>query len=301
MSESFDLNQLKQSTSEFIQVWRDKFVYLSECVQRLGLDGIKLWLKSHYQMDDLKSALDDLLIASHQDDFRLSLVEATFSSFNIPSEDIGQAEWFRTADQLLVNFEQKLINQKKFDVALLTSALKELKFIIEADEFHQRYQLEPLQQQVREVYQNLSNAITEYKNLEKEKMRLQVEQEKLKVVQLKNEKEFGGKNNEALEKIKQKEKEFAMLEKKLRHELEKEKQQMQMRMEQEIAAINGKQASIKRQYDLQDAYSELQIEEKIKNMPLSETIKFIKNKIDTSKLDRELQFQLIDILEKLES
>ncbi|WP_444995891.1 hypothetical protein [Aliikangiella sp. IMCC44359] len=299
MNKSVDLNALKERAKEFQKRWRVKLNHLSGAISRSGMEGAAYWFKSHHQLEELKSAIEDLLIASERDSFRLSQVETTLSSFVLPEEDQGQAEWYKTADNLLESFTVKLQEKQQFDKQLLNSALKELKFISEADEFHSLYQIESIQQKVTQVYQELQKALAEFKTIEQQKLKNAKEQEQLKLAQLETDKAQAEAKKAMLESVKIKEKRIAIMEEKKRKIAEKELLESEAKIEFQKSELNAKQAEEERQSKLQDAYVDLQLEEKITNWTITDTLNILKEKLEKEDSDPNLQLKITQIIEDI--
>lgn len=301
VSKSFDLDEIKKKTAEFSKTWQKKLNYLSDSVSRSGMEGATHWLKSHHQIDELKAAIKDLLEASQEESFQLLQVETTLKSFVLPEEDLGQAEWYRTASSLISQFEKKLVEEGIFDKKLITSALKELKFISEASDFHHRYELQPIQHKVNQVYQTLQKALTDYKANEKEKLKYQAEQDKLKAKELDTKKSQAEAKKAMMENVKIKEKRLAIIEEKKRRVAEKEMLEAEQKHEMEKTELMAKQAETERQAKLQDAYVDLQLEEKIKGWSVTEILEILNNKLETATLDSELHSKLTEVIEQLQA
>ena len=301
VSKSFDIDKIKKKTAEISKNWQKKMNYLSESMSRSGMEGATHWLKSHHQIDDLKSALEDLVTASEQDDFKLIQVETTLSSFILPEEDLGQAEWYRTASNLLDDFQKTLIEQHKFDKQKITAVLNELKFISQADEFHQRYQIQLIQQKVTQVYQELTKALTDFKSGEKEKLNTQKEQDKLKAAQIEADKAKAEAKKVMLESVKIKEKRLAIIEEKKRKLAERELLEAQNKHELENSELLAKQAETERQAKLQDAYIDLQLEEKINSWSVSHVTSLLQQKVEQSEVDEKLKAKISSLAAELDS
>jgi|GEM_PF-5001102 len=298
-SKSFDLEQIKKKTADLSKSWQKKLGYLSEQVSRSGMEGASHWLKSHHQIDELNAAIDELLEASNSESFKLIQVDTTLNSFVIPEEDQGQADWYRAASNLIDGFEKSLIEDQEFDAKKLTALLNELKFISEADDFHHRYKIQSIQQKVTKVYQTLLQALTEYKTLQREKLDAQKEQDKLKAAQIEADKAAAEAKKAMMETVKIKEKRLAIIEEKKRKLAEKELLESQNRHEIEQSEMLAKQAEIERQSKLQDAYIDLQLEEKINNWQAIEIAELLQKKADSSALSDEIQSKISAVIAAL--
>jgi len=301
LAKSIDINDLKQRTVKFGKIWKKKLGDLSEAVSRDGMDGASHWLKSHHQTGDLNAAIDDLLLASENEDFQLLQIETTLSSFVLPDEDLGQAEWYKTAHNYLSEFETKLTEKKIFDIKLLQAAQKELKFITQSNEFHQRYRLQPIQEKVSKVYQSLQQSIIEYKSIEQEKNQVLQDESNIKLAQIESDKAQAEAKKSMIENIKVKEKRIAIIEEKKRMIAEKELVAAQQIQQNEEFELQAKQAEVDRQTKLQESYLELQLEEKIAGWELDEFIKKMTIKLNHEELNSGQKVALNTSVEFLNS
>ena len=301
VSKSFDLDEIKKRTAEFSKTWQKKLSYLSESVSRSGMEGASHWLKSHHQIDEFKEALEGLLEASEADDFRLAQVETTFSSFVIPEEDMGQADWYRAASVQLDQFEKSLIEKNKFDKRQIISLINELKYISEASDFHERYQIQSIQTKVKHVYQSLIDALEEHKKAEREKIELKKQEEKNNAAKLQTEKAQAEAKKAMMDSVKVKEKRLAIIEEKKRLLAEKEKIEIENKQEIEMAEINAKEAEHQRQAKLQDAYVDLQLEEKINGWSVAEIADLLQKKASSSELPEDIQTKVNALIVELKA
>jgi preprotein translocase subunit SecD len=198
----------------------------------------------------------------------------------------------------LTQFETELTDSKHFNKRTLEAALKELRFIKEANEFHQNYGLEHLQQRVAEMYQSLQKEIVEFKQLEKDKLNAAKEAEKTEQLKLEKEKAEAEAKKAMAQNIAIKEKRLAIAEEKKRKIAEKEAIEAKRIQQEEEAEIQAKQAEIERQKKLQDSYIELQLEEKIKSMNPETLLNLALEQIE--KAD-SLSFMQGDLLQRIET
>jgi len=285
VTKSIDLDKIKERASELSISWKKKLSHFSSAVSRSGMDGVQHWFKSHHQIEELAEALEELNLASQESDFQLLQVHTTLSSFVLPEEDLGQAEWYATAHNLLDTFENNLTKENKLNKQLVQNLVKELKFISEADEFHQRYQLTNIQEEVKKLYQSLQKSLTEFKAQEKEKLKAQQESEKLKLAEQEAKKAEALAKKAMMENVKIKEKRLAIMEEKKRKIAEKEAIEEQRKLEEEQADQQTKRAEHDRQAKLQDAYVDLQIEERVSKWELSEHVSKLQSKLENDTLD----------------
>ena len=284
MTKSVDLDKIKAKASELSTSWKKKLGHLSESVSRSGMEGAQHWLKSHHQIEALNEALEELKLSGEAPDFQMLQVHTTLSSFVLPEEDLGQAEWYQTAHNLIGQLEKTLNEEKRIDLTLLQSILKELKFISEADDFHLRYKITGIQQEVKKLYQSLLGSLTEFKTLEKQRIEAAKEEEKLKLAEIEKQKAEALAKKAMMENVKIKEKRLAIMEEKKRKIAEKEAIEAKRKQMEEEADIQAKQAEVDRQAKLQDAYLDLQIEERVSGWDINEHIQKLQNKLNDGSL-----------------
>ena len=296
MSKSIDLEKLKQQISVFIDVVRRKFVYLIDCINRFGFPGISWWFKTHQQQDEFKIALADLRVELAAEEVCLQSVEKIFSDFVIPEEDLGHVYWYTDAHNKLQAFDKTLVEKNKFDIKQLQQAMNELKFIGQSDEFHRIYQLEDIQQRIKDMYQELQQKIVEQQSLERQKIETDKQQHVANLAQAAADKASAVAKAKMMEAVKVKEKRLAIIEDKKRQLAEKETTELRIKEQNEHAEIKAKEAEVERQTKLQESYRELEIKEKIKELPLEELIEMVNHQIENKKI---LTFIQLDQLSKL--
>ena len=96
-------------------------------------------------------------------------------SFKLTEDNAGQAQWYQTAHQQILNCQKTLDEASILKVEMLKPALTELKFISEADEFHQYFHLQPLQRRVRTMYDSILerlDTLLEYTKNKKQEARI---------------------------------------------------------------------------------------------------------------------------------
>lgn len=296
MTKSLNLKQIQKQTSKLVKRWQKKWQSLSRLTSRFGAQGASIWLKSHHQLEQFEAAINELLIASEQEDFSLLQVDTTLSSFILPEEDLAQAEWYRAAHCYLQEFEDLLQEKRLFDLKKLQAAQNELKFISQSNEFHQRYGIESIQQKVTDVYQSLQQTILDYKTAQQEEVKLQKEKGELKA------KKFAAKKAEAeaktamMENIKVKENRLLIIEQKKKRIAEKELLEAQSKKQLEQAELQAQNAEQERQAKLQDAYIDLQLEEKIAQWTLDDFIDLFSKKLSQQSLNGFQQEKLKTLL-----
>jgi len=99
-----------------------------------------------------------------------------------------------------------------------------------------------------------------------------------------------------MESMKVKEKRLAIIEEKKRQVAERETAEIKMMEQNGLAEIQAKQAESERQAELQRSYADLEVKEKIKELPLEELVEIVNQKIEQKKI---LTFIQLDQLSKL--
>jgi len=296
VSKSVDFEKIKQQIFVFLGIVRRKFTYLLDCINRFGFNGVVWWFKTHGQIDEFKIALEDLRTELEKDDVSLLMVEKIFLDFKIPEEDLGHVYWYTDAHKKLQAFEKKLTGKKIFDIKLLQRAMNELKFIGQANQFHQTYQLEAIQQRIKDMYQDLQQKIAEQQSIEKQKLEVDKQQQVADMAKTESDKVASIAKAKMMEAVKIKEKRLAIIEEKKRQQLENEAQELKIKEQNEQAEIKAKEAEAERQSKLQESYRELEIQEKIKELPLEELLDIVNHKVENKKI---LTFIQLDKLSKL--
>lgn len=296
VSKSLDFEKLKGQISVFLGLVKRKFAYLLDCINRFGISGIPWWFRTYSQIDEFEIALQDLRVDLAAENANLLLVEKIFADFLIPEDDLGHVYWYTDAHNKIENFNKKLTDKKQFDIKMLQLAMKELQFIGQSDEFHQTYQLENIQQKVKDMYQELQQKIIEQQSIEREATKADKQKNTADLARADADKAAAVAKEKMMEAVKIKEKRLAIIEEKKRQIAEKEAVEIKIKEENEQAEIQAKKAEVERQEKLQDSYRELEIKEKIKELPLEELIEMVNKQIENKKI---LTFIQLDQLSKL--
>ncbi len=296
MSKSVDFEQIKQKLLIFWDDVRRKISYLLVCINRFGVSGIAWWAKTHAQNDNFKLALASLQNELEAEEVNLLRVEETFLEFTVPEEDLGHVYWYSDAQKKLAAFEANLDRNHIIDVKLLQQAMNELKFISQSNDFHQTYQLEGIQNRISAMYHELQNKIVEQQSIEREKIALDKQKQVVALAEAETEKAAAIAKAKMMESMKVKEKRLAIIEEKKRQVAERETAEIKMMEQNGLAEIQAKQAESERQAELQRSYADLEVKEKIKELPLEELVEIVNQKIEQKKI---LTFIQLDQLSKL--
>ncbi len=153
MTENPFINTIKSKTHHLGSVLLQKSKHLTEELSYDPVGGFIWWLKTHKQKPAMDDALANLLQHARKPSFQLDEVAAVFSKFQLKKDDAGQAQWYQDAHDKLVICQRQLEESSTLNLKMLEPALVELRFISEADQFHQYFQLQPLHRRVRDMYE----------------------------------------------------------------------------------------------------------------------------------------------------
>jgi hypothetical protein len=299
VANSPDFEKIKQNLVRKADSGKKRLSHLYDLASREGWHGIGHWFKSQNEIEQLSGAIDELIIASEDEDFTLLQVDSVLNSFKLLDEDKSQAEWYKTAHCLIEEFQQRLVENKLFDLKKLQAVCKELKFISEATEFHERYRLQPIQEKVIAMYKDLEQHINDYKSLEKQRIELKNNQDKIKQAELEKSKAQAEAKKAMLESVKIKEKRLAIIEEKKKKMADKELLEAQQANELKMAEIESKRSEQARQEKLQEAYIDLQLEEKIMQWDAKDVAEILTKKLADSSLDDSKKQSLKLLLDSL--
>ena len=159
MAENSFINTTKTQAHRFWSVFLQKSQHLLQELSDDPKGGFFWWLKTHGQKLAFDKALEDLLQDARKPNFQLDKVNQVFSKFKLKADDAGQAQWYQDAHEQLVNCQQLLANASTLKPNMIKPALTELRFISEADPFHQQFKLQPLQRRVRDMYESITERL----------------------------------------------------------------------------------------------------------------------------------------------
>lgn len=296
MSQKFNIEKLKHQATIAYQDIRRRLAYLTDCINRFGFSGIAWWAKTQNQKDKFDAAITLFKAEFEQGKVNLLGMEQLFGQYIVPEEDLGHVFWYTDAHNKLKKFEEDFDKSGEFSIKLLKLAMNELKFISQSNEFHQIYGLEAIQQEVKNMYDELQQKIVEQQSIEREKTLVEKQNAVNELARLEAEKAASEAKAKMMESVKIKEKRLAIIEEKKRQLVEKESAELKMQEQRELAEINAKEAEQQRQAKLQESYRELEIKEKMKELPLEEIVEMAHNQIVNKKI---LTFIQLDQLTKL--
>jgi len=222
--------------------------------------GFLWWLKTHKQKLAFDQALEELLQEARKKNFQLDRVTQVFSQFIIKKDDAGQVQWYQDAHDQLINCEQQLQAASFLKPNMVKSALTKLRFISEADQFHEYFKLQPLQRRVRDMYESITERldvllkITKNKTLE-HKTELDVREQEAKLqlaVELSRQTEAQLKQEEAALKKIETERDL------IDHQRDAEEEAWKRDSEERKLRLEETQQ--KHQMELQNSFGDLQLE-----------------------------------------
>jgi len=296
VTKSVDFEQIKQKLLIFWAEAGRKFAYLLVCVNRFGLAGLHWWFKTQAQQDQFERALSQLRTDLSAEEVDLRCIEKTFLDFIVPEDDLGHVYWYSDAYKKLEAFESKLFRNKVVDIKLLQQAMNELKYIGQSNDFHQHYHLEDIQHRINVMYQELQAKIVEQQSIDRAKLESDKQNQVVALAEAEVAKAEAIAKAKMMESIKVKEKRLAIIEQKKMQLAEQDTAEIKRKEQNELAEIQAKQAESERQAALQKSYADLEVKEKVKELPLEELIEVVNQKIEHKKI---LTFIQQDQLSKL--
>ncbi len=313
MTESPVTNKTKEQLLLLWSVFLQKSKHLIQEISYDPAGGFIWWLKTHKQ----KLAFDEALVKLRQNarkpDFQLDEVTRIFSEFILKEDDAGQVQWYQDAHNQLLISQQQLAEASILKEHMIKQALIELRFISEADQFHEYFQLQPLQRRVRDMY----DAILKRLDILLEDTKKQNQQHKLELEIRQSEAEAKQAAEQARHSKHQLKKERAALKK-----IEKERILLDSQRDADEAAWKREEAARKlqiqesqhqQQIALQDSFQTMKFDRPLVPSEVSKSIEgetgnskqqleTLLHQIKTGKLDRQdpvIKEQLQDLLQAI--
>ncbi len=159
MTENSFINTIRSKARYLGSVLLQKSEHLMQELSNDPMGGFMWWLKTHKQKLAMDDAMSELLQHARKPDFQLDEVAVVFSKFQLKKDDAGQAQWYQDAHNKLLICQRQLEESSTLKLKMVEPALIELRFISEADQFHQYFQLQPLQRRVRDMYETITERL----------------------------------------------------------------------------------------------------------------------------------------------
>ncbi len=250
-------NKLRAKFSESISETRKNITNLSTELKNNPADGLSWWLKNKHQYDDLNEALVSLHKQVDSENFSLLEVYNFFTGFNFRDDDIAHAEWYQQAQQKIIALEKRLDSGDILVSGIFRGVLNELRYISEADAFHKRWGLVPLQKKVQIMYKQLLDKVESLKTAATEaqlidKKRLIIQQKQLELEKIKIQKEALQIQKEKAQLLKDKVIEERQLRETRRQEHLEQQKLFQLKEQKEQT-----EAEARRREELQSSYADL--------------------------------------------
>ncbi len=243
--------------SVLLAVIRKNCTNLFREIKNNPADGLSWWLKNRHQYDDLAQALSTLHAHIENNNFTLLQVYLFFTSFNFRDDDMAHAEWYQQAQFKIKQLEKQLDPANILLPNIFHGVLSELRYISEADRFHQRWGLVPLQKKVKRMYNQLLEKVESLKKLASEaqvieQKRLVIDEKRLELEKIKIQKEALQLQKEKVQLLKDKiVEEKQLLE--IRHQEHLEQQRLFQIKQQKLQA----DAETRRREELESSYADL--------------------------------------------
>ena len=152
--------------------WKGHLNYLHSLYKEDPNTAVAHWKQSYKERTYLSNALNQLQERQHADNFSWDEIPRVLSQFHLRDDDRGQADWYGDAARQYQAVLAALEKQKAFKPPIVQPLMKELKFIAEADAFHQKYGLTTVQQKVKTMYMTLQHRIDEYMKMQKQQLEI---------------------------------------------------------------------------------------------------------------------------------
>ncbi|MDQ7048861.1 MAG: hypothetical protein Q9M92_04670 [Enterobacterales bacterium] len=295
MNDAQEIDPTQSIDESMLVLFSRRSAYLSHCVKRFGFSGIGWWYKTYKQQDNLNKAILELR-SELVDQNTFVIIEQTFSQFLLPKEDQGHVEWYVAAHNKLKALQQSINDEGSIDIEQLRDVISELKYISGADEFHEIYRLQAIQQKVSLMYQQLQQVLADQQLIEKQKIELEKQKQKSELARAEADKVEAEAKVKMMDSVKIKEKRLAIIEDKKCKQAEREISEYKLKEQKELAEIAAKEAESRRQQELQKSYHELELKESANELPLEKLVEVVKRKIENKKI---LTFIQLDQLSKL--
>lgn len=175
----------KPKLSERLHEWQGHLKYLHKLVKADPGSAWDYWKVSYKEQPALQQALAELQQRSQMDNFDWDEVPNILQHFHLRPEDQGQADWYRDAKKQYQLVLAHMESVDTFKPAMIERVMKELKFIAEADTFHQQFGLVELQKKVKTMYNALQYRIDEVQKLQKHHLELANKEKELEIAKVK--------------------------------------------------------------------------------------------------------------------
>ncbi len=152
--------------------WKGHLSYLHSLYKEDPNTAVTHWKQTYKERDSFAQALKDLQERQTADNFAWEEIPRVLGQFHMREDDRGQADWYGDAARQYQAVLNAIEKQKTFKPQLVQPLMKELKFIAEADAFHQKFGLSAIQQKVKTMYQTLQQRIDEYMKLQKQQLEI---------------------------------------------------------------------------------------------------------------------------------
>jgi len=248
----------KPALKERIGEWRGHLGYLRDLVKDDPGKAWDQWKHSYKEQDALKTAITGLSMRSQGEDFSWEEVTATLTQFHLRPDDIGQAEWYQNAHHQYHQALARIDQEQRFRPPFIEGLIKELRFLIEANDFHQKFGLTALQLRIKTMYHALVQRIDEFNAIAKEDLAVKKQQQELEKIKAQE-----AVASAEVEKLAQQnrlvqEQRMKTVEEKKRHEAKRAAEEAeQIRLEKQ-REFDAEEAHRHRQQELQDSFKNLQ-------------------------------------------
>ena len=174
-----DNNDKKPDLKQRLSEWRGHLGYLRDLAKDDPGQAWNTFKATYKERDTLKAAVAELSARSASEDFSWDEVTKTLGQFHLKDDDLGQAEWYQNAHRHYHEALARLDKEQRFRPVFVEGLIKELRFLTEAGDFHQKYGLTALQMRVKSMYHALVQRIDDFNAIAKQEVAVKKEQQEV--------------------------------------------------------------------------------------------------------------------------
>jgi len=252
-----------KAESKAQQIWqltKKKTASLSNAIKQDPKQGLQWWLKTHKQEDEFSAVIAELNSRAPKGDFDLATVIELLSPFILKEYVQGILDWISAAQQKMEQLHNYVQENEKVDQKMLKAVIKELDFILKEQEFFNQLDIQPVQEAIKAMFNELNQRLKEtienqnkLAELEQQQKQLEIEQQIAKQAAEENAK-LDLEKRKALAIAKKMEQE------KLAKIALKEAKQVEIQRMEKLQEFQARQAEEKRMAELQGSYASMQLD-----------------------------------------
>ncbi|NVJ51323.1 MAG: hypothetical protein HWE11_13115, partial [Gammaproteobacteria bacterium] len=273
--------------------------YFIECYREDKKGALAWWWKTNAQNEALKDAIKELSNKVNQDNFTLDKIWTTLSDFTLRPEDISKLKWFEDAHDKIISVTTQFKTGKTPDRVTLQKLQNQLRFIANSEDFCQKFGLEKARKEVFRMYKDLTNVLNDLKKVEREKLAMKENEQKLEAKRLAKEKAEAELKKEKAALIKEKETRLKAVEEKKKAIAFKQAQEAERVKEERLSELRAQEAEKQRQLQLQSSFVDMQVQDRLKLLSVKELAVMLNSRVLQSDLSDDDKSTLNDLKDKL--